>query len=252
MGDRLVLCYHAIGDQWPAPLAVTPRSLEEQVLFLVRRGYRARTFSDALAGSDGDFSLAVTFDDSYRSVFERAFPLLRAMGVPATVFAPTALVGTGAPMSWPGIERWLDGPYAPELVGMSWGELGELADAGWEIGSHTRSHARLTELGAEALAEELRGSREDCERQLGRPCQTLSYPYGAVNSHVVGAAQDAGYLAAAAPPMRLSGERRMRWPRVGVYPVDDLRRFRLKVSPAMRRLRGSRAWAPMARLNQRL
>lgn len=252
MGDRLVLCYHGVSDQWPATLAVTPGRLREQVLFLAHRGYRARTFSDALARSDGELTFAITFDDAYRSVFECAFPILRELGMPATVFAPTALVGTGGPMSWPGIEQWLDGPYASELIGMSWAELGEVADAGWEIGSHTRSHARLTELDGDAMAVQLRGSRDDCERRLGRPCHSLAYPYGAVDARVVRAAHEAGYLAAAAPPNRLPGERRLRWPRVGVYPGDDLPRFRLKVSPTMRLLRASRAWAPIAMFSRRL
>jgi peptidoglycan/xylan/chitin deacetylase (PgdA/CDA1 family) len=252
MGDRLVLCYHAISERWQATLAVTPGQLEEQVQFLARRGYRACTFSDALSGSAGERSLAITFDDAYRSVFECAFPVLHALRAPATVFAPTALVGTGAPMSWPGIEQWLDGPHASELIGMSWAELGELAEAGWEIGSHTRSHARLTELDGDDLAVELSGSRDECEQRLGSACRTLAYPYGAVDARVMRAAQKAGYLAAAAPPNRLPGEPRLRWPRVGVYPSDDLRRFRLKVSPAMRRLSASRAWAPMARLSRLL
>ena len=246
MGDRLVLCYHAISDEWPAALAVPLARLEQQVEFLSHRGYHARTFSGALAASDGGLTVAITFDDAYRSVYEHAFPLLRALNVPATVFVPTALVGTGASMSWPGIEQWLDGPYASELIGMSWAELGELAEAGWEIGSHTRTHARLTALDAAALGVELRGSREDCERWLGRPCLTLAYPYGAVDAQVLRAAQQAGYLAAAAPPNRLPGDRTLRWPRVGVYPADDLSRFRLKISPAVRRLRASRAWAPIA------
>jgi peptidoglycan/xylan/chitin deacetylase (PgdA/CDA1 family) len=135
---------------------------------------------------------------------------------------------------------------------MSWDELGELADAGWEIGSHTCRHARLTELDDATLADELRGSREECERRLGRRCASLAYPYGAVDARVLRAAGEAGYAAAAAPPNRLPGDLVMRWPRVGVYPDDDLGRLRLKVSPVVRRLSSSRAWAPLWRLNRLL
>jgi peptidoglycan/xylan/chitin deacetylase (PgdA/CDA1 family) len=251
-GDRLVLCYHAVSDRWPAALAVSPRQLEEQVRQLARRGYTARTFSDTLAQGGGERSVAVTFDDAYRSVFEHAFPMLRQLGVPATVFVPTALVNTGTPMSWPGIERWLQGPHASELVGMSWDELGQLRDAGWEIGSHTRSHARLTELDADALAGELAGSRADCEQHLGSRCHSLAYPYGALDERVVRAAHMAGYSAAGAPPSRLAVPRRLHWPRVGVYPRDDLRRFRIKVDPAVRRVQDSRMSGPLGRLIRRL
>ncbi len=252
MADALVLCYHAVSERWPATLAITPARLEEQLRFLAHRGYRARTFSDTLAQPDRGLTVAVTFDDAYRSVFEHAYPVLRALGMPATVFVPTDLVGTGAPMSWPGIEQWLNGPHARELIGMSWAQLGELADAGWEIGSHTRSHARLTSLHDDALADELTGSREQCERRLGRPCRTLAYPYGAIDRRVVRAAGEAGYLGAGAPPNRLPEDSRLRWPRVGVYPADDIRRFRVKVSPLVRRLMGSPVWPPLARLGQGL
>jgi peptidoglycan/xylan/chitin deacetylase (PgdA/CDA1 family) len=39
-------------------------------------------------------SAAVTFDDGYGDVYELAFPLLKARGIPAAVFVVTALIGT--------------------------------------------------------------------------------------------------------------------------------------------------------------
>ena len=248
MDDRLVLCYHAVSERWPAVLAVPPGRFEEQLRLLAGRGYRGRTFSDALLAPTDGRVVAVTFDDAYLSVFEYAFPILAALGMPATVFVPTALAGRDGPMSWPGVEGWLDGPYASELTGMCWEQLAALADAGWEIGSHTRSHARLTDLGDDALADELRGSREDLEAHLGRPCHTLAYPYDALDARAVAAAGQAGYRCAAAPPNRLGGDPRLRWPRVSVYRSDDLTRVRVKVARPVRRVRASRGWPLVRRL----
>jgi peptidoglycan/xylan/chitin deacetylase (PgdA/CDA1 family) len=125
---------------------------------------------------------------------------------------------------------------------MSWDQLGELAEAGWEIGSHTRTHPHLTTLDDETLREELVRSREEVEQRLGRACPTLAYPYGDHDERVVQAAGAAGYTAAGTLPGRLPRPRPLAWPRVGVYRGDDERRFRLKVSRGMRRLRGSRLW----------
>jgi peptidoglycan/xylan/chitin deacetylase (PgdA/CDA1 family) len=127
---------------------------------------------------------------------------------------------------------------------MSWDQLRGLADHGWEIGSHTRTHPRLPELGDEALDDELAGSRADCEAGLGVACETLAYPYGAVDERVVEAAGRAGYRYAVSLPARLHAPRPLCWPRVGVYNVDGEAgwRWRLKSSPALRRLRASRAW----------
>jgi peptidoglycan/xylan/chitin deacetylase (PgdA/CDA1 family) len=250
MRDRLVLCYHAVSRNWPAALAISSERLREQIGFLVRRGYRAVTFAELVRSKGQGRTMAITFDDAYRSVLERGLPVLAEFGVPATVFVPTDFPGRGEPMSWPGIDQWTPGPHEEELRCMSWDELRVLRKSGWEIGSHSRSHPRLSELDDRTLARELGGSREVCERELGDPCLTLAYPYGDHDERVQAAADDAGYLAAAA--LRLGPERPHSWPRVGVFRVDTPARFRLKVSPLTRRIRSSRAGSSMEARFRRL
>jgi peptidoglycan/xylan/chitin deacetylase (PgdA/CDA1 family) len=145
-------------------------------------------------------------------------------------------------MAWPGIDRWLGGEHEPELACMSWDELRRLAAAGWEVGSHTRTHPHLTHIAGEQLRAELEGSRAECEEGMGEPCATLAYPYGDWDARVASAAEAAGYAAACTLPARLHRAAPLSWPRVGVYHADDMRRFKLKVSPAMRRLRSLRVW----------
>jgi peptidoglycan/xylan/chitin deacetylase (PgdA/CDA1 family) len=125
---------------------------------------------------------------------------------------------------------------------MSWAELRRLADAGWEIGAHTRTHPHLTHVDDARLAEELRGSRADCEARLGVPCHSLAYPFGDVDARVVAATASAGFAAAGALPTRLTRPRPLEWPRVGIYHVDAQWRFRLKAAPAARRVRGWPIW----------
>jgi peptidoglycan/xylan/chitin deacetylase (PgdA/CDA1 family) len=167
--------------------------------------------------------------------------------VPATVFVPTALIdGDGAPMTWPGLERWAGGPHAGELAGMSWEQLAELADAGWEIGSHTRTHPRLPRLSDAALQAELAGSRAECAERTGRACQALAYPYGDVDARVVAAAEAAGYRAAASPAGRPLGNAALTFPRIGLYERDEGARLRAKVSRRVRRLQRSTLWPSVA------
>lgn len=232
MPDVLVLCYHAVSDRWASPLAVTPDQLERQLGLLVRRGYRGATFERAVtAPPSSSRTLAVTFDDGYRSVFTHARGILERLGLPGTVFVPTDLIGGRAPLSWPGIDHWLGGPHEHELTGMSWDELRSLQEAGWEIGSHTCSHPRLSQLDDRELLHELRDSRRVCEQRLG-DCRTLALPYGDGDARVVPAAMAAGYAAVAGlPSHRVSSPG---WPRVGVYPADRLGRFRVKVARPVR------------------
>jgi len=238
-----VLCYHAVSEDWPASLSVTPDAFERQLRLLSRRGFKGATFERAVsAGVDGR-TVAVTFDDAYLSVFELARPILDDVGFPATVFVPTDYPARPAePMAWDGVDRWLGGPHESELRPMSWEQLGALAEGGWEIGSHTCSHPRLPALGNEGVARELSESRSTVAERLGWSCETLAYPYGDHDGRVEEAARVAGYAAAGTLPGRLSRPRPLAWPRIGIYHGDDDRRFRLKASAAVRRLRATRLW----------
>ncbi|HEV3407610.1 MAG TPA: polysaccharide deacetylase family protein [Gaiellaceae bacterium] len=239
----LVLEYHAVSEAWPAALAVTPAQLREQLEWLVARGYTGATFSDAVTSSRPGRTLVVTFDDAYLSVFELARPILASLGLPGTVFVVTDFADSGRPLHWPRSKDWRGGPHEHELRGMTWPQLAELADSGWEIGSHTRTHPRLTSLGDDELARELRESREACERALGLPCSSLAYPYGDFDARVATRAGEAGYKAAATEI--LSRPEPLAWPRVGIYRADSLSRFRVKVSPTVRRLRTIAGGAPV-------
>lgn len=241
--DTLVLCYHALSERWPADLNVTPDAFERQIDLLVQRGYRAVTFSEAVHGDHSGKRVAVTFDDAYRSVVERGRSMLGARGFVATVFVVTACANGERRIQWPGIDQWSVEQYGEDLAPASWQELGSLADAGWEIGSHSNTHPRLTELSDWALALELAESKDHCESRLQRPCNSLAYPFGAVDERVRRAAAEAGYRSGAALPERFERVEPLLWPRVGVYHGDDLRRFKLKISPSVRRLRASRAWS---------
>lgn len=240
----LSLCYHAVSPGWPAELSVSPQSLAEQLEYLAKRGYRAITFTEAALGEVAEKSVAITFDDAYASTVRLARPILDRFGMRATVFVPTDYIG-GGPMSWPGIDNWVGTEHERELIPMSWDDVRTLADAGWEIGSHTESHPRLPQVGDAKLEEELAGSRRTCEQMLQRPCESIAYPYGDHDQRVIDAADAAGYRTAATFPARLTTPTPLAWPRIGVFHQDSMRVFRLKVSPTVRRVRRSRAWTPL-------
>jgi len=218
---RLVLCYHAVSATWPWRYAVAPGALEAQVRSLLEREFRPVTFAELVAGSPDERLLAITFDDGYRSVAERALPLLDRLAAPATAFVCPGLVEERALR----LSRtdWIAAGAAAEIEPMGWAELRRLRDAGWEIGSHTRTHPRLTELGDAALAAELAGSSADIERELGAPCPSLAYPFGDHDDRVVAAAAAAGYsqAAIAGSARRRRPPERLRWPRLVVTRGRD-------------------------------
>jgi peptidoglycan/xylan/chitin deacetylase (PgdA/CDA1 family) len=233
MNDVLILCYHAVSERWPASLSVTPQNLQSQLEFLLRNGYRGVTFTQAVTNPPSGKIVAVTFDDGFRSVAGVAHPIMRDLGIPGTVFVATNHMGTESPMVWSGLEQWVGTEHEQELVGSSWTELDELAAAGWEIGAHTRSHPHLTQIDEETIYEELAGSRKDVEDHMGT-CKSLAYPYGDHDDRVVAAAARAGFYAACTLPIHWYLAKPLRYPRVYVAHKDDHRRFRIKVSRAVR------------------
>jgi len=181
----------------------------------------------------GRRTLVVSFDDAYRSVPELALPVLAELGVPATVFVPTGEMSEGSLRVWPGVEEWLGGESEQELTGASWAELEPLSAAGWELGSHTRTHPHLTALDDESLRRELQGSREDCVAATGLPCPALAYPFGEADARVAAAAKAAGYelattLADRIPAPVNGSPDPLLWPRLGVHQQDSAARLRLK------------------------
>jgi peptidoglycan/xylan/chitin deacetylase (PgdA/CDA1 family) len=223
---QLVLCYHAVSDTWPDPLAVGTSAFERQIRSLVGRGYRPVTAEEALV-SRGRV-LHVTFDDAYRNV-QSVLPALERLQVPATVFACSDFATDGRPLAVPELAARAAG-YHGEITTMDWDALRALSERGVEVGSHTVSHAHLTQLSDQELAGELRNSRERIETELSRPCRFIAYPYGENDERVRRAAQAAGYMAGYS--LRATGEPDDLYglPRVDVYRGDGTLRFRLKTS----------------------
>jgi peptidoglycan/xylan/chitin deacetylase (PgdA/CDA1 family) len=228
----LVLCYHAVVEGEPQRLAVRRESLESQLRWLLRRGYRPVRATDAAVGRGR--LLHVTFDDAYRSV-GGVLPILAELGVRATIFACTSYVTDGRPFDVPELRE--DAAADPAAFAtMDWDALRAAASSGVEIGSHTVSHPHLPRLSDAELDRELRESKTELEDELGAPCRHLAYPYGEENDRVRAATRRAGYEAAFAVAPGRGRSDRFGVPRLAVYRHDTTAGFRLRTSPLVRRL----------------
>lgn len=125
---------------------------------------------------DGTY-FCVTFDDGFKNNATNALPILVDKDVPAAVFVATRYIGLD-----PERDR-------EELLGfyrgggrlmefLDWDDCRALVAAGMTIGSHTASHAHLSDLHAEAVEAEMRESKETIERELGRECAHFCCPWG--------------------------------------------------------------------------
>jgi peptidoglycan/xylan/chitin deacetylase (PgdA/CDA1 family) len=89
----------------------------------------------------------------------------------------------------------------------TWDMLAEMSGAGIAIGSHTRSHALLTNETPERVRDEVARSRNVIEQRLGRPASYFAYPDGRFNADTVDAVADAGYRLAVTTCRHLDGGR---------------------------------------------
>lgn len=76
---------------------------------------------------------------------------------------------------------------------MTWEQVQEMAQAGFEFGSHTASHPILTQVGDAALRRELSVSKRILEERLGRSIDVLAYPVGLFDERVRQQTEEAGY-----------------------------------------------------------
>lgn len=200
MGGRTILGYcHQVRPRAAdgLGLGVAPETIVGYARYLRGAGYALRTVSQSMDESEGK-AAALTFDDGYADNLQYALPALASVSAVATLYVVASEVGRDRP-SWmakavPGADRLLT---AAELV--------ELQQAGWEIGSHCLTHARLPALRRDQQWEELRGSKARLEDMLGRPVVSLAYPYGEYSELTCELVEEAGYRNAVTTAKRGGG-----------------------------------------------
>lgn len=221
--ELTILGYHEVADpsQVVQPsYAVTPTDFVRQMDWLRNHGYRFVSVGDVLESRAGRRPLPpravlVTFDDGYQSVWEHAWPILKAFRIPAVI----NVVG-----------RWLeergtvdfDGkPLARERL-LSWAQLREMVASGLvEVGSHSYdlhrgivgnpqgnlqpaatslrwiAEARRYEDDAayrSRIRADLARSRDLVRRRTGRAPRVIAWPYGRYNRITRELAEQAGMI----------------------------------------------------------
>jgi peptidoglycan/xylan/chitin deacetylase (PgdA/CDA1 family) len=184
-----VLCYHRFGNYAEKdPYFASVEELTRQFDIIKAEGFTPITVSDLLAGWAGKKALPakpllITIDDGYADFATVGRPVFLKYGYPATLFVYTHFIDS---------QR-----------GLTHEQLKEFEAQGFEIGSHSVTHPKLTkptrlELAhgkAAFLQKELKGSYDQLQAWLGHPVVSLAYPYGLWDTEAAQAAQAAGYQA---------------------------------------------------------
>ncbi len=233
--SAIVLGYHRVAEVETDVFeqCVSPRNFDEQ-MEVVRRVANPLPLEELVeritAGELPPRAVALTFDDAYADLADHAVPGLRRVGVPATVFAVSAMLGRQ--FWWDRLERaWgsttpiaedpelqrlhyrlrcmgpaereqvlveiesrADGIGPPEPRAATADELRAMStDPLIDIGAHTRTHEWLPSLSPEVRWEEVAGSKVDLEHALGRTVPGFAFPYGGESPSLAAEVKKAGF-----------------------------------------------------------
>jgi len=139
----------------------------------------------------------LSFDDGFANVLEVGGDIFEAARVPYTMFISTDLIGAD--------EATISGyfasmtAYRSPIRTMTWAQVRSISSSLAEIGCHTRTHARLSDISDDParLADEIAGAKRIIEGHTGRPCTSFAWPYGTmadIDETAIAAIADAGFL----------------------------------------------------------
>ena len=179
-----VLMYHYI-SQPPAGAqpyrvgnSLPPDVFNAHLDYLQQQGYSTIPLKDLISylatGSPQlpERPIVLTFDDGYEDSYRNAFPALQARSMMGTFFIITDFATQAAE----------DPAYASYAT---WEQLREMAQAGMEIGSHSRNHPDLAGKDLDYLVWQALGSKETIEAQIGTHPHILAYPSGSYDQLVI-------------------------------------------------------------------
>lgn len=136
----------------------------------------------------------LSFDDGLRNNYTNAAPILEKLNIPATFFVPTGYIDA----DYNKVAQYCltKTRYSKVIQLMDSADILDLSKRGFDIGSHSHSHARLPELPRQDLYNELFLSKDILENLTQKECNWFSWPYGTLNdtsNEVAIAVEKAGY-----------------------------------------------------------
>lgn len=216
-----ILMYHYVSEP-PAGandirrgLSITPATFENHLRLLKTNGYHTISLHQLMLHLTRgeplpEKPIVLTFDDGYRDNYENAFPLLQKYGYTATFFLITNFIDEGRPAY------------------LTWDQVKELAQAGNEVGAHSRDHPDLRGRGTDFLVWQILGSKEAIQNGAGITPRFFSYPSGKYDADTIAILASAHYWGAVTVKQGVhqSSERPFELERIridGSYGADELK-----------------------------
>jgi peptidoglycan/xylan/chitin deacetylase (PgdA/CDA1 family) len=196
-----ILMYHQVALPGPRGsalrgLCVSPSDFARHMRFLARLGYRGLCMTALLPylqqkqplQDQDERVFGLTFDDGFENNWHHALPVLEELGFSSTCFVVSHRLGK--------TNLWDDALGVAPARLMNLEQLRQWQARGQEIGAHTATHARLTELSITQAQREIKTSRRFLQDSLGTEIDHFAYPYGAFSAEHITLVKEAGFKSA--------------------------------------------------------
>jgi len=170
-----------------------PKRFARQMAYLKKAGFVFYSTSELIDhfrqhGAFPPNGIALTFDDGWKDNYANAFPVLRDLGIKATIFIIPSCIGQSS------TKAAAQGEGARPHLNRE--EILEMSQHGIEFGSHSLNHRLLHELSPGEVRTEVVEAKKHIEELTQRPCATFAYPAGFFSEEAKQIVKDAGHTAA--------------------------------------------------------
>lgn len=185
----VVILYHHVSESTPKSTSISPAQFEAQMDYLEQNNFTVvplLELTEKLRKGENlpDKTVAISFDDSYVSVYDSAYPRLKKRSWPFTFFVNTDSVSTSK-------------------LFVTWDQLREMSKHGVTIANHTSTHNHLPRRDknetdkqwSARISAEITNAQLKIEQELGRAPKILAYPFGEYDVEVQKIAKKLGYIA---------------------------------------------------------
>jgi peptidoglycan/xylan/chitin deacetylase (PgdA/CDA1 family) len=185
----VLLLYHHVANDTPAITSISPDNFEQQLQYLEDQQFTVWPLPKIIRFLKAqqplpDKTVAITFDDNYRSVYTEAYPRLKKRNWPFTIFVSTEAADAGFKLQ------------------SSWEEVRTMAANGATIANHSASHDHLLyrhtgetdQQWRARITHDITSAQQLIEAETGQRHKLFAYPYGEFDHALVTLVTSLGYV----------------------------------------------------------
>lgn len=165
-----IFVYHHVSDKTPKSTSISPKLFEEHLKYLIKNNYKIWSLEKILNQLTYNKTIpkktvAITFDDAYKSIYTKAYIILKKYKAPFTVFINTSTINNASNLY------------------LTWNELKKMQPL-INYGSHSHYHKFLIRKEKKFIRDDLRKAHNILKEKLNSKIKMFAYPFGESNKKI--------------------------------------------------------------------